>query len=126
MRGDMNRGGMRGHARGGFRGDGPGPRTGEFRAQGGERMVEHLATVLDLTAEQHDKVAAIVREHHEQFKDFDPSTLSFDERQKTRAAHRALLTNRIKEVLTPEQAGKLDELHDTMPGPRRGGRGLRG
>jgi Spy/CpxP family protein refolding chaperone len=116
-----------GYARGGGRkADGPRPRMGEFRGERAEGMVERLAVALDLTEEQHEKIAGIVREHHEQFKDFDPSTLSFEERQKTREAHQLLLSNRIKEALTPEQAEKFDALRVTMPGPRRGGRGPRG
>jgi len=136
-RGGCRGGGCCGDVRGGRGGRGgwDGPRMGmgrgmgmdmgkrgpEFREERGERMVERLSIVLDLTPEQREKVEGIVKEHHEQFKDFDPSKLTFDERQKTREAHRTLLMNRLKEVLTPEQARKLDELHET-----RGPRGMRG
>lgn len=125
-RGGMH-GGMRGDMRG-MRGRGPGSRsgmghTGEFREERGERMVERLSVVLDLTDTQEEQIEKIVQDHHAQFKDFDPSKLTFEERQKTREAHRALLANRIKEVLTPAQQEKYDEWMKTMPGPRRGRRG---
>lgn len=121
---DYGRGRRGGHGmRGGM--DGPGPRLGEVREERGQRMVERLSVVLDLTGEQKEKVAAIVEEHQAQFKDFDRSKLSFDERQKTRQAHRMVLSNRVKEVLTGEQQEKYDEFMKTMPGPRRGKRGSR-
>jgi Spy/CpxP family protein refolding chaperone len=132
---DCNRGGH-GHGRKGMRrggaerGDfgrpgGPGPHMGEFREERGARMVERLGVVLDLTDAQKDKVASIVKEHQAQFKDFDRSQLSFEERQQTRDAHRALLANRIKGVLNDEQQAKYDEWMKTMPGPRHGGKGKR-
>jgi hypothetical protein len=99
---------------------GPGPHMGEFREERGERMVERLSVVLDLSDEQQEKIATIVEEHQAQFKDFDRSKLSFEERQKTREAHRMLLANRIKDVLTDKQKDKYDEFLKTMPGPRRG------
>jgi Spy/CpxP family protein refolding chaperone len=110
----MRRGGM---GRGDFgRPGGPGPHMGEFREERGARMVERLGVVLDLTDAQQEKVAAIVEEQQAQFKDFDRSKLSFEERQQTRDAHRALLANRIKEVLNDEQKAKYDEWMDTMRG----------
>jgi len=125
-------GGFRGDRRGGGmgygRGDrsGPGPRMGEFREERGERMVGRLSVVLDLTDAQRDKIEAIVKEHQGQFKDLDRSQMTRDERAQMREAHRTLLANRIKEVLTEEQAKKYDEWLETTPGPRRGGSRGRG
>jgi len=101
---------------------GPGPHMGEMREEGGKRMVERLRIALDLTDEQHEKVAAIVKEHQGQFAEFDRSEMSWEERQKTRDAHRMLLANRIKEVLTDDQRETYEEWLENMPEPRRHGR----
>jgi Spy/CpxP family protein refolding chaperone len=116
--GVMRRGGR------GMRG-GPGPHMGEMRKERAGRMIERLTIALDLTDEQVAKVQDIVKEHQKQYDDFDRSKLTFDERQKTRDAHRMLLANHIKEVLTDDQKDKYDEWLETMPQPRRRGRRAR-
>jgi Spy/CpxP family protein refolding chaperone len=122
-----DRGAMRG-GRGGHGHGGPGPHMGAMRGERAGRMIERLTVVLDLTEDQLAKVKGIVEEHQKQFdaERFDRSKLTFEERQKTRDAHRILLANRIKEVLTDDQKDKYDEWLETMPGPRgRGGRRAR-
>jgi Spy/CpxP family protein refolding chaperone len=123
--GDRRGGGM-GYGRGDGSGWGPGPHMGEFREERGERMVQRLSVVLDLTDAQRDKIETIVEEHQGQFKDLDRSQMTRDERAQMREAHRTLLTNRIKEVLTKEQAKKYDEWLETSPKTRRGGSKGRG
>ncbi len=117
--GQRGRAGMR-EGRGGH---GPGPHMGEFREEHGQRMVEMMIVALDLNDDQAAKVRDVVKEHQGQFKDFDRSKLSFEERQKTRDAHRMLLRNRLKEFLTEDQIAKLEELHETMGGPQGKGCG---
>lgn len=119
-------GGGRGDMRGGRQGrGGPGPHMGAMRGERGEMMIERLTVVLDLSDDQVAKVKDIVAEHQDQFKDFDRSGLSFEERQETREAHRTLLASRIKEVLTDDQKEKYDEWLETMPEPKRRGRRVR-
>jgi chromosome segregation ATPase len=101
---------------------GPGPRMGEFREERGERMIERMRVVLDLTDAQSEKLDAVLEEHRDQFKDLDRSKMTRKQRLETRKAHRQLLANRVKEVLTDEQKEKFDEWFETLPDPPRRGR----
>jgi Spy/CpxP family protein refolding chaperone len=87
-----------------------------------KRMLEHLQTALNLTADQAKQVEAILKDQMQQGRAIrDNDTLSDDERmakmQESRKASRA----KIRALLTPDQ----QKIFDAMPpmGPHHGGPG---
>ena len=89
---------------GGPNGDGPGKMHGP--------NVERMAVMLDLTAEQQDKVKELFAEQAKK-------------RDETRMAMRAEMQGKMQAILTPAQYEKMTKLRGER-GAGMGGRGMRG
>lgn len=81
----------------------------EDKAERHERHMDRMAERLDLSDAQRDEIDALVRAHMERTQ---------AAREQLKQAHEQL-RDEMRAVLTPEQAEKLDAMHDDM-GERMG------
>ncbi len=102
----------------------PTPPPAPARRAGGGRMapeaqLKDLTEKLTLTAEQQPKVKAILEERAKAMQ--GARDLTPEERQTKMKTLREENTKKMKEILTPEQFTKYEELQKTQRGPRNGG-----
>lgn len=89
------------------------------RRSGPERFIQNLTRDLNLTPDQVEKIKVILDESNQKFRDFRRQLRpQFDELRKEGRG-------RIRQVLTPEQVTKFDEIMSRLDARRRRGRGNR-
>ncbi len=102
---------------------GSGPPTSSGGGQGGgpdggQQMRERLVKALDLTADQQAKIDPILDDMWQQMIALRSAGLSEQERQSKAQRVREGMRARIREILTPEQQTKYDELSGSEGGRR--------
>jgi HlyD family secretion protein len=99
-----------------------GPGGGSGSPPSPEQIKERLTKELGLSADQQGKLDSILQESRQQMMGLRGQELAQPERQARAQRIREASRARIREILTPEQQGRYDQ----MAGERRGGGGGRG